>query len=630
MRAVVHLHQLNHPKAACRSKSSVLLTIFSVVVLASLVGLGDSNDSSVANEDGTTTHHLQFKVQYTNVTRLGHTKRLVSVNGQFPGPTVYVRQGDRVYVKVSNYVSDNVSIHWHGVRQMFSVWADGPAYITQCPLKPGAHYTHNFTVVRESGTLFWHAHISWLRATLYGAFIILPKANASPLPFPIESPHELESPILLGEWWNRDVLDVEKYGLADGGGYNLSDALTINGQPGLLYNCSQQDTTVLHVKKGETYILRIINAAMNFQMFFGIAMHRLTVVETDCSFSKPYTTDVMLLAPGQTADVLLTADQQPNDYVMGAAVYSPARGDYVPFPNITTTAILRYVVDAHDETKGQSLDLPAIDLAQLDFPNLPAAHDSDYASNYVKSLRSLNSKEHPSRVPGALDRSFLFTAGYAIQDCEPGHVCHGPGGQKVSTSVNNITFVSPTVSILQAYYESIRNYSLPGLLWDGPGTHSTSDVYQEDFPSMPLFQYNYTGMSFDNKHAMLGTKVKVLDFKSNVQLVLQDTQTLFFESHPFHLHGYNFYIVGMGEGSYDSEKDPAKFNLVDPPAMNTVSVPAGGWVAVRFLADNPGVWLMHCHFEMHTSWGMQMVWIVKEGEAAHEKLPPPPQDYPRC
>mgnify|MGYP006950777571 CR=1 FL=1 len=34
--------------------------------------------------------------------------------------------------------------------------------------------------------------------------------------------------------------DVEKFGLASGIGYNISDALTINGQPGLLYNCSQQ------------------------------------------------------------------------------------------------------------------------------------------------------------------------------------------------------------------------------------------------------------------------------------------------------------------------------------------------------------------------------------------------------
>lgn len=135
---------------------------------------------------------------------------------------------------------------------------------------------------------------------------------------------------------------------------------------------------------------------------------------------------------------------------------------------------------------------------------------------------------------------------------------------------------------------------MPGLLWDGPGTNSTSDVYQKDFPSSPLYQYNYTGnITFDNKHALLGTKVKVVDFKSNVQLVLQNTQILFFESHPFHLHGYNFYVVGMGNGNFDSEKDHSNFNLEDPPSMNTVAIPYGGWVAIRFLTDNPGIHSMN-------------------------------------
>lgn len=45
-----------------------------------------------------------------------------------------------------------------------------------------------------------------------------------------------------------DVVDVEKYGLADGGGYNISDAITINGQPGLLYNFSQEGTTIVIIK----------------------------------------------------------------------------------------------------------------------------------------------------------------------------------------------------------------------------------------------------------------------------------------------------------------------------------------------------------------------------------------------
>jgi hypothetical protein len=41
-------------------------------------------------------------------------------------------------------------------------------------------------------------------------------------------------------------------------------------------------------------------------------------------------------------------------------------------------------------------------------------------------------------------------------------------------------------------------------------------------------------------------------------------------------------------GIYDEVKDVAKYNLVDPAVKNTVVVPRLGWVALRFIADNPG------------------------------------------
>ncbi len=84
--------------------------------------------------------------------------------------------------------------HRHGIRQLRSGWADGPAYVTQCPIQTGQSYTYNFTITGQRGTLFWHAHISWLRATLYGPIIILPKRNAS---YPFTKPHK-EVPIVFG------------------------------------------------------------------------------------------------------------------------------------------------------------------------------------------------------------------------------------------------------------------------------------------------------------------------------------------------------------------------------------------------------------------------------------------------
>ena len=86
-------------------------------------------------------------------------------------------------------------VNRHGIRQIRSGWADGPAYITQCPIQTGQSYVYNYTVVGQRGTLFWHAHISWLRASVYGPLIILPKLH---VPYPFTKPYK-EVPIIFGK-----------------------------------------------------------------------------------------------------------------------------------------------------------------------------------------------------------------------------------------------------------------------------------------------------------------------------------------------------------------------------------------------------------------------------------------------
>ncbi|KAB5521445.1 hypothetical protein DKX38_025764 [Salix brachista] len=182
------------------------------------------------------TRHYKFDVVLQNVTRLCKTRSTVTVNGKFPGPRIVAREGDRLLIKVVNHVQNNISIHWHGIRQLRSGWADGPAYITQCPIQTGQSYVYNYTIVGQRGTLWWHAHISWLRSTIYGPLIILPKLGT---PYPFPKPHR-EVPIIFGEWFNADPEAIINQAMQTGGGPNVSDAYTINGLPGPLYNCSAQ------------------------------------------------------------------------------------------------------------------------------------------------------------------------------------------------------------------------------------------------------------------------------------------------------------------------------------------------------------------------------------------------------
>lgn len=82
--------------------------------------------------------------------------------------------------------------------------------------------------------------------------------------------------------------------------------------------------------------------------------------------------------------------------------------------------------------------------------------------------------------------------------------------------------------------------------------------------------------------------MKVLEYNSTVELVLQGTNLAAGTNHPMHIHGYSFYVVGWGFGNFDKDKDPLGYNLVDPPLQNTIAVPKNGWATIRFKADNPG------------------------------------------
>ncbi|KAH0722942.1 hypothetical protein KY289_005986 [Solanum tuberosum] len=529
-----------------------------------------------------------FNVMMKTTTRLCSSKPIATVNGKFPGPTIYAREGDNVLVNVVNHVKYNVSIHWHGVRQLRTGWSDGPAYITQCPIQPGQNYVYNFTITGQRGTLFWHAHILWLRATMHGAIVILPKLG---VPYPFPKPDH-EAVVVLAEWWKSDTEAVINQAIKSGLAPNVSDAHTINGHPGAISNCPSQGGYTLSVDPGKSYMLRVINAALNEELFFKIAGHKMTVVEVDATYVKPFKTDTIIIAPGQTTNVIVTANKGSGKYMVAASPFMDAP---IAVDNVTATATLHY-----SGTLASSITT---------LTNTPPKNATPVANNFIDSLRSLNSKKYPAKVPKKVDHSLFFTVGLGINPCSS---CKQGNGSRVVASINNVTFVMPTVAILQAHFFGIKG------------------VYTTDFPQNPPFKFNYTGTPPTNLATMSGTKVYRLPYNATVQLVLQDTGIISPENHPIHLHGFNFFPVGKGIGNFNPKTDPNNFNLVDPVERNTIGVPSGGWVAIRFRADNPGVWFMHCHLEIHTTWGLKMAFLVDNGKGPNESLLPPPKDLPKC
>ncbi|XP_038723917.1 laccase-5-like [Tripterygium wilfordii] len=545
------------------------------------------------------TQYHEFVVQATSVKRLCNTHNSITVNGMFPGPTLEVNNGDTLVVNVANKAHYNITIHWHGVRQIRTAWADGPEFVTQCPIRPGGSYTYRFRIQGQEGTLWWHAHSSWLRATVYGALIIRPK-NGTSYPFP--KPRR-ETPLLLGEWWDANPMDVVRESTRTGGSPNISDAYTINGQPGDLYNCSSKDTSIVPIDFGETNLLRIINAGLNQPLFFTVANHRLTVVGADASYIKPFTTSVVVLGPGQTTDVLITGDQPPGRYYIAARAYHTALN--VPFDNTTTTAILEYKAAPCAAKEG----LTATPIR----PTLPAYNDTATVTAFTTSFRSIEKVE----VPTEIDESLFLTIGLGLDNCPPNYPssrCQGPNSTRFTSSMSNVSFVLPSnFSLLQAHHHGI------------PG------VFTSDFPANPQVTFDYTGnVSQSLWQPIRGTKLYRLKFGSRVQIVLQGTSIVTPENHPIHLHGYDFYIIAEGFGNFNPRNDTGKFNLVDPPMRNTVGVPANGWAVIRFVADNPGVWIMHCHLDVHITWGLAMAFLVENGHEETQTLEEPPADMPLC
>ncbi|KAL2541650.1 Laccase-4 [Abeliophyllum distichum] len=529
--------------------------------------------------------HYKFHVVKKNTTRLCNSKPIITVNGKFPGPTLYAREDDTVIVRVVNHVQDNVTIHWHGVRQLRTGWSDGPAYITQCPIPTGHSYIYNFTLTGQRGTLLWHAHINWQRATVHGAIVILPKLGV-PYPFPKPDKEEI---IIFGEWWKSDVEAVINQAMKLGQPPNVSDAHTINGLPGPVSICTSKGYT-LHVETGKIYLLRIVNAAVNEELFFRIAGHKLTIVEVDATYTKPFQTDTIFIGPGQTTNALLAADQSIGKYLIAI---SPFMDTIVATDNQLGTGILRY--------KG------IVPFSTTSLTAMPPRNATPVTTSFMDSLRSLNSKTYPANVPLNIDHSLLFTIGVGVNPCA---TCIN--GSRIVADINNVSFVMPTTALLQAHY-----YSIGG-------------VFTDDFPGNPPIPFNYTGSTPQNMQTKNGTKVYRLAYSSTVQIVLQGNSFIAPESHPTHLHGFNFFVVGKGVGNYDPKNDTKNFNLVDPVERNTISVPTGGWTAIRFRADNPGVWFMHCHLEVHTTWGLKMAFLVENGIGPNESILPPPSDLPKC
>ncbi|MBB6729867.1 multicopper oxidase domain-containing protein [Cohnella zeiphila] len=215
-------------------------------------------------------------------------------NGQAPGPTIRVTEGDRVRIHFVNHLPEPATIHWHGVLVPNEM--DGVPGLTQEAVQAGGTFDYEFTA-SHAGTFIYHSHYDDMKQVgngMYGAFIIDPKTPAVPAAdngeLTAQTAYDHDYTMLLsGFHVNTTPEDEEDY-------------FTMNG-------VSYPDTPPLNVKKGETVRIRLINIdTMETHTMHLHGMDFRLIARNGSPLKSVETMNTLLIGPGETADIALRAD----------------------------------------------------------------------------------------------------------------------------------------------------------------------------------------------------------------------------------------------------------------------------------------------------------------------------------
>ncbi|KAL3621941.1 hypothetical protein CASFOL_034137 [Castilleja foliolosa] len=534
--------------------------------------------------------HFNWTVEYLLWSPDGHEGMVIGINGQFPGPTIRAHEGDIIHVNLKNGLgTEGVVIHWHGIRQIGTPWADGTASISQCAIDPGETFPYRFKVDKR-GTYFYHAHYGMQRsAGLYGMLIVdVAKGEREIIQY------DAEFHLLLSDWWHKPTHEQEvdlsskpmrwigepQSLLINGRGqYNcsLAAAYVSNSsvRPCMLRGDEQYAPDILHVQPNKTYRLRIASTTSLASLNLAIGNHNLVVVEADGNYVEPFSVPNMDIYSGESYSVLFTTDQNPaQNYWISLDVR--ARKPNTP----QGLTILNY----HPTSPSKLPISPP--------PVPPLWNDFNYSKSFTKKILarqpSPRPPRHPHRTIHLLNTQNLID-GYT------------------KWAINNVSLVLPTTPYLGAIKHNVNN------AFDRRRPHDR-------------FGRRYNVMiPAANQNATYGNGVYTFAFNTTIDVILQNANALRSgdsEIHPWHLHGHDFWVLGYGEGRFRSG-DEERFNLESPPLRNTAVIFPFGWTALRFVADNPGVWAFHCHIEPHLHMGMGVVFaegVRRVGEIPKEAM----------
>lgn len=547
---------------------------------------------------------------------------LVTVaNRSLPGPPIIVYVGQILIVHViSRLTSENIAIHWHGLPMKGEPYMDGSAFVTQCPILPGQTFTYRFRVGLE-GTHFYHSHIGNQRVKgVHGPLIVKPRGESS----------SVKEHILTIQDFNHDWgidMDINKM---QQGWFDNRQPYKISQSPGgvfltFLYVTSglingrgryhdpnsnkhnEAPLTVFEVEQGQRYRFRVIGAGTGFPFRVSIDNHKFTVIASDGYELKPVQAESFIIYPGERYDVLIDANQTVSNYWI--------RGEIVEMGHARKVeAILRYVGAPIEEPTTSKQQCSSNDRCVV--VNCPNSYykKTDFTDCLAFDQLEAEATDDPAPVlEQGKSQNFFFNFAFT------------PIPMTFKGAISGKSFLFPSVSALSQPKE-ISNLC----------EHADCGVEKTCFCTHTID----------------------VDFGKTVQMVFSNHGAGSFTHHPLHLHGYSFYVIKIGLATYNETtgqivgdnddilcpdeprtlcNNPTWRNsswvdgeipglkLKRPPRKDTIVIPKGGYVVFRFVADNPGVWMLHCHFKNHFGDGMAL--LINDSFSRH---PPPPQGFPVC
>lgn len=509
----------------------------------------------------------------------GVRKEVYLINDQFPGETIEARSGDRLVVNVTNQLTnEGLAMHWHGLRMQGANDMDGAVGITQNPIPAGSSFLYNFTIgEEESGTFWYHGHEKTQRDDgLYGGLIVhcpLQQCDEKAI-----YGHDQEVLLLIGDWYHRPSTDVlSRYmNSRSFGNEPVPDSLVVNGKGN--YDCHMAvPARPLECTAPEDRLalpgLPLVNGRN----------YRVRLVNTGSLTGFSMKVSNASLSPVQVdgGHEIIEAEVQKIGII---------------YPGERVDAILRTYPS--DEERLLEIEM---DDENFKYPN-PALEP---LQNFPVETISQGIHDSQVRQP---DAEYYNLQAAVSKSTLP-----------TSLSEEPLKFVIYTTTLKLARHRNIPMGFVNHTSWQPQAS-----------PPEPLISLSRS--QFDRNqfspHIPLLTNDTALDNRSGggVELVINNLDD---GGHPFHLHGYSFYVVSVfpHPRAWTTEKPPftpggtslynynpfdtapqdspaGEYNLLNPVKKDTVFVPQRGYAVIRLQPDNRGIWMLHCH----VGWHLGSVW----------------------